>query len=177
MTGWQMNREKKIKNKSSFQKESLRECCVIIIVKWLLHFSFVLADRCRVPVVTSGSLCKFWAVAYDGGLQIWERGAEVHVSDWVRAATFEVERGSKGVPGRTVRSPWRDSRRTKEKEWKGGEEGEKGKRREVRHSHDGSALPVRRYVAVPRCPLGPVGWHSYWVSSNLGVLRRCQQGS
>lgn len=42
--------------------------------------------------------------------------------------------------------------------------------------YDGWALPVRRYVAVPRCPLGPVGWHSNWVSSNLGVLGRCQQG-
>lgn len=59
MTGWQMNREKR-KNKSSFCK-NVRECRIItitIMVKWLLHFSFVLADRCRVPMVTIGSPCK-----------------------------------------------------------------------------------------------------------------------
>lgn len=59
MTGWQMNRGKKIK--AAFVK-TLRGCCVItiiiIIVKWLLHFSFVLADRCGVPMVTTGSPAK-----------------------------------------------------------------------------------------------------------------------
>lgn len=64
--------------------------------------------------------------------------------------------------------------------WKawGGEEHlevEPSKQQKSRHSHDRWALPVRRYVAVTRCPLGPVGWHSNWVCSNWGVLWRCQQ--
>lgn len=45
MTGWQMNREKnKIKIKAAFRKETLRECRIIIIIilKWLLHFSLFL---------------------------------------------------------------------------------------------------------------------------------------
>lgn len=32
------------------------------------------------------------------------------------------------------------------------------------------------HVAVPRGPLGPVGWHCDRVSSNLGVLGCGQQG-
>jgi len=60
MTGWQMNERK---NKSSFfcVCKNVRECRVLtitIIVKWLLHFSFVLADRFQVPMVTSESPCK-----------------------------------------------------------------------------------------------------------------------
>lgn len=49
----------KKEKKAAFVK-NIRECRIIIIrrVKWLLHFSFVLADRCRVPMVTAGSSCK-----------------------------------------------------------------------------------------------------------------------
>lgn len=51
MTGWQTNRENNNKNKkkAAFVKTFLRECrvitIIIVVVKWLLHFSFVLADR------------------------------------------------------------------------------------------------------------------------------------
>lgn len=53
MTGWQMNREKQTKkqNKSSFCK-NVRECRIITIttiVKWLLHFSFVLQTGAEFP--------------------------------------------------------------------------------------------------------------------------------
>lgn len=55
MIGWQMKRKKEKQRKSSFCK-NVRECRIItMIVKWLLHFRFVLADRCRVPVITDGS--------------------------------------------------------------------------------------------------------------------------
>lgn len=60
--------------------------------------------------------------------------------------------------------------------WNISKRGKKNKQPLGRHSHDRWALPVRWYVAVPRCPLGPVGWHSDWVCSHLGVLGRCQQG-
>lgn len=57
---WLANEQKIIKIKSSFCK-NVKECRIItitIILKWLLHFSFVLADRCQAPMVTSGSPCK-----------------------------------------------------------------------------------------------------------------------
>lgn len=53
-------RKKNLKIKAASGK-NVRECRIItitIILKWLLHFSFVLADRCRVPMVASGSPCK-----------------------------------------------------------------------------------------------------------------------
>lgn len=62
MTGWQMNREKKIKIKAAFRKETLRECRIIIIIiilKWLLHFSLFLqtgAEFLWLPVGARASL-------------------------------------------------------------------------------------------------------------------------
>lgn len=162
------------------------------MVKWLLHFSFVLADRCRVPMVTIGSPCKIWAVAYDGGLQIWwERRAEVHIGDWFKSTSDLWRTGREGnMRQHSLFKSKRQHRNTKKvmkeeegNRWRrenwGGEEHlkeEKANSRMCTHSHDGWALPVRRYVAVPRCPLGPVGWHSNWMCSDRGMLRRCQQG-
>lgn len=38
---------------------------------------------------------------------------------------------------------------------------------------------MRRHIAVPRRPLGPVGWHGDRMSTNVlsGVLRRGQQST
>lgn len=120
-----------------------------------------------------------------------ERRAEVHVSDrhlWGKEGERNARQHSLFKSERQQNNKKKTKKkRMKRRRWGGGEGNRwrrdnrtsqrgKSKRQAGGHSHDGWALPVRRYVAVPRCPLGPVGWHSYWVSSNLGVLGRCQQG-
>lgn len=119
-----------------------------------------------------------------------ERRAEVHVSDrhlWGKEGGKKCQAAQFVQVGETTEEQKKKKKGMKRRRWGGGEGNRwrrdnrtsqrgKSKRQEGGHSHDGWALPVRRYVAVPRCPLGPVGWHSYWVSSNLGVLGRCQQG-
>lgn len=134
-----------------------------MVVKWPMHFNFVLLDRRRLEPKL--------------GLE------QLHTMVDSRSA---VERQTFQTDGRRRTVCSGSTREEKNVDGRGRESVRRNKKKKARLKQstgthlmcggEGRALPVGGHVAVPRGPLGPVSWHCYRVSSNLGVLGCGQQG-